>query len=211
MKITVSGYTVVEAGPVVARCPHCSRSATFEKVALNDLVVQVPGGPLALGQRRCPNPECFGHVFFLRPHPKGAATLYPPEKIDFEKKDVPEKVARMLEEAIVCHSTECYTAAAIMIRRTLEEICADRGAAGKNLQDRIEALRGKVVLPTELLEAMHDLRILGNDAAHIESKVYDVGRDEVEAGIDLAKTILQATYQLNSLVEKLRALKKPPA
>jgi len=97
-----------------------------------------------------------------------------------------------------------------MIRRTLEELCEDRKATGDNLKERIQKLKGSVVLPSELFAAMDELRLLGNDAAHIEAKVYDqVGPAEVEAAIELTKEILKAVYQLDSLVTKLKGLRRP--
>jgi len=98
-----------------------------------------------------------------------------------------------------------------MIRRCLEEICEDRSAAGKDLKERITALRTKAILPSELFEAMDELRILGNDAAHVEAKVYDdIGEQQVAVGIELTKEILKAIYQLDSLVKKIQALKVKP-
>ena len=41
------------------------------------------------------------------------------------------------------------------------------------ISERITALGTKVVLPTELLQGLDDLRLLGNDAAHIENRDYD--------------------------------------
>jgi hypothetical protein len=96
-----------------------------------------------------------------------------------------------------------------MVRKTLEELCADRGATGDNLKARIKALGTKVVLPQDLLEGLDELRLLGNDAAHIESKEYDtVGREEVEIGIEVTKEVIKAVYQMSELVGRLRALKK---
>lgn len=97
----------------------------------------------------------------------------------------------------------------MLIRKTLEAVCEDRSAVGKNLKERIADLKGKVTLPTALFEAMDHLRLLGNDAAHIEAKSYDeVGKAEIMAGIELSKEIIKATYQHKSLLEKLLALKK---
>jgi uncharacterized protein DUF4145 len=96
-----------------------------------------------------------------------------------------------------------------MVRKTLEELCENRGAQGKNLKDRITDLGGKVVLPKELLDGLDDLRLLGNDAAHIESKVFQqVGKDEVELSIEFTKEVLKAIYQYDDLLARLRALKK---
>ena len=76
-----------------------------------------------------------------------------------------------------------------MVRRVLEELCKDQKAKGGNLKDRIAALARIMIIPTELLEAADHLRLLGNDAAHIEATTYAVvGKAEVEAGITLTKS-----------------------
>ena len=96
-----------------------------------------------------------------------------------------------------------------MVRRTLEELCSDRNATGDNLKQRLTSLSGSVVLPQELLDATDDLRLLGNDAAHIEAETYDqVGEAEVNVAIELTKELLKAVYQYSSLVDKLKNLKK---
>lgn len=96
-----------------------------------------------------------------------------------------------------------------MIRRVLEEVCKDKGATGGNLKDRLSKLSTSIIIPSELLAAADELRILGNDAAHVEAQAYDdIGIDESGLAIDMAKEILKATYQYASLVERLKALKK---
>ena len=98
-----------------------------------------------------------------------------------------------------------------MIRKTLEQICLDRGAIGKNLYSRLQDLGTKIVIPKELIEGMQELRLLGNDAAHIESNTFnEVGKNEVEISIEFTKEILKAVYQYESLLGKLRSLKKQP-
>jgi hypothetical protein len=49
----------------------------------------------------------------------------PSETIPFDKENIPQKVLNAFEEAINCHSNSCFIASAIMIRKTLEEICID--------------------------------------------------------------------------------------
>ena len=96
-----------------------------------------------------------------------------------------------------------------MVRKTLEELCLDRKSAGDNLKERIRSLGAKVVLPQELLEGLDDLRLLGNDAAHIESQEFNkVGQEEVEIGLEFAKEVLKSVYQYSSLLNRLRGLKK---
>jgi hypothetical protein len=99
-----------------------------------------------------------------------------------------------------------------MVRKTLEELCLDKGAKGSSLKERIKALGSAIVLPAELLSGADNLRLLGNDAAHIESQEYQqVGKEEVELAIEFAKELLKAAYQYSSLLKKFDALKKPAA
>jgi hypothetical protein len=175
-----------------------------------DFITPVPGfaSQLLFGQRRCPNPACHKHVFIIIDAGR-VAVAYPPERLDFDSTNIPAAVKNAFEEAIACHSQQCFVASAIMVRKTLEELCRDKGASGNNLKDRIQALGKNIVLPQELLAGADKLRLLGNDAAHIESQEYQqVGKDEVELAIEFAKELLKAAYQYSSLLKRFDALKK---
>jgi hypothetical protein len=66
-----------------------------------------------------------------------------------------------------------------------------------------------IVVPVALLNATDHLRLLGNDAAHIEAETYDnIGEQEVRLAIDLTKELLKAAYQYEGLVSRLEALQK---
>jgi hypothetical protein len=136
---------------------------------------------------------------------------YPAERLDFDSTNIPASVTKALEEAITCHANGCFIASAIMVRKALEELCRERGATGGNLRDRLRNLATKIVLPQELLDGLDDLRLLGNDAAHIESQEFNtVGQQEVEIGIQFAKEVLKAVFQYSDLLAKLRSLKRTP-
>lgn len=125
--------------------------------------------------------------------------------------DLPAPVVEALTEAVICHAHDCFKAAAMMVRKCLEEVCHDRHATGDNLKGRIKALGKKVMMPGDLFDGLDDLRLLGNDAAHVESRDYnDIGKEEVEVGIMFTKEVLKAAYQYSSLRAKLSALKKQP-
>jgi hypothetical protein len=135
---------------------------------------------------------------------------YPAERIDFDPTGVPANILHTFEEAVTCEANACYTAAAIMVRKTLEVLCDDRQATGKDLKERVAALCAQATLPVGLLEGLDQLRLLGNDAAHVESKSFDgIGQDEVAVAIAIVKEVLKAIYQMVSIVNKLKALKKP--
>src|SRR5438132_570719 len=122
----------------------------------------------------CPSAECR-EILFAITNPGGDTVLqaFPPELIDFDSTNVPKDVQEALREAIYCHAIGCYIASAIMVRKTLEELCFDQGAKGKNLNEKIQALGTKIVLPRALLDGLDNLRLLGSDAAHLESRTFN--------------------------------------
>lgn len=204
--IRVNGVVEVQRCPTVSlRCPSCRQMGTFDPLGRD---LQSISDDSILGQRKCPNPRCEAHVFVII---QGRAVRsYPPELIDFDSTDVPPAVTAALEEAIACHASGCFRASAMMVRRTLEALCADRGAVGGDLKARIADLGSKIVLPSELLAGLDDLRLLGNDAAHIEARDYDaVNSNEVTVALEFAKEVLKAAYQYASLLKRLRDVRTP--
>lgn len=199
------------------RCPYCGKEGAFhgfEKAtditwqqSEKDATGRTFAYNIFIGMRQCPNMECRG-VVFVSSRDGILKDTYPAEVLDFDSSSLPEGVKSCLEEAVKCHAHGCYKASALMVRRTLEELCAEQGATGGNLEKRIEALQDKIVIPGALFTAMHELRFLGNDAAHIEAREYDeVGEPQTRIAIRLTQEFLKATYQLGDLLSELKSLK----
>jgi hypothetical protein len=162
----------------------------------------------ALGVRMCPNGECNGQLLFQKDTVTGELATFPSQRIDFDASDVPASVAECLAEAIDCHANNNNVAAAIMVRKTLEEMCEDQGAKGGNLKAKIKDLSTKIVVPQQLVNGMDALRLLGNDAAHIEAQVFsEVGPKELSVAIKFTKELLKNVYQYGSLLKELEDLK----
>lgn len=193
---------------VRTRCPACRHRATFDKLGTDlDLGLQ-DNRILVAGQRRCPDPKCHAHLFFIALGEKLLVT-YPPETITFDSSGIPPRVLGALQEAVICHANGAFFAAAIMVRKTLEELCHDRQAKGRTLYEQINALRASVILPTQMLDGLDELRMLGNDAAHGESRTYEqVGQEEVEIALEFTREVLKSVYQLEDLLHRLRSHKK---
>lgn len=212
MKINLTTAQISRQVNIAIRCPHCGHHGTFEPVGINDISTlsveyRHPLPDAQLGIRRCPNKQCAGHLFFISRNDVVLATS-PSNVIPFDKERIPRRVINAFEEAVNCHSNSCFIASAIMIRKTLEEVCVDRGAQGGNLFQKIQALGKTIVIPPDLINGMDELRLLGNDAAHIEAQTFvEVGPEEIEVSIDFTKEILKAVYQYENLLQKIKALK----
>lgn len=200
---------------ISVRCPHCRELGSFDVVRAKSVVFRKLGksGPNQVvaeyyaSIRICPNVKCKGLVFTIEGR-NGTIEIEPPQLLDFNIENLPPRCQQTLKEAIACHGAGAYRAAAMMVRRLLEEICDENSATGNNLHNRLANLRNLIVLPQPLFDAMNELKALGNDAAHIEAKAYDnIGRDEAEDSIELAKEILKALYQLKGLLGRLQARK----
>ncbi|MEJ0061986.1 MAG: DUF4145 domain-containing protein [Alphaproteobacteria bacterium] len=203
----------VSSSAISIRCPHCRELGSFAKMTQAGFsylkkTTQAVSVPFAATIRICPNQICRGLVLVIEQSGR-ALKIEPPQLLDFNANNLPSVCQETLKEAVACHAAGAYRAAAMMVRRLLEEICELNKAEGANLHNRLDALRSIIVLPQALFDAMGELKALGNDAAHIEAKAYDnIGREEAEDSIELAKEILKSLYQLQGLVERLQARKK---
>ncbi len=215
LKITESDYASSEENgwpKITIVCPACGAYGTFHNVGA-DTIIKDGDGNYAIGGyglRLCPNKECHTIIIAEFNDAESVQRTYPSSSRAVNLKDVPPKVAAAFEEAVACFSSNFYVASAIMIRKTLEEICSENNANGKNLKLRIDDLSTKIVIPLALKNGMHELRLLGNDAAHVESHVFEeIGENELSISIDFTQEIIKALYQHQDLLKRLQSLKKP--
>lgn len=118
-------------------------------------------------------------------------------------------ISKSFDEAVTCYHHQCYTASAIMIRRTLKEIADFFQATGSNLHQRIINLHTQLEMPKDLLDDLMNLKSLGNDAAHIELKSFNkVDKEELDAAITLIEHILSTWVKSKQVRAKLKSLKK---
>jgi hypothetical protein len=210
-----------QAGKSIAlRCPHCRKNGSFQTPSnLNVYVYGKIGTSIMHGTPReasmtiessiriCPDTACNGIVLVIS-NGRETLSVSPPELIDFSIDNLPARCAKTISEAIACHGVGAHRAAVMMVRRLLEEICDEDNAEGNNLHKRLEVLKSLIVLPDALFEAMFELKLIGNDAAHVEARSYDeIGREEAADAIEIAKEILKARYQLKGLLGRLQARK----
>ena len=198
-------------------CPGCGTKVQFVPIkgCFDIECITLTGFNIITGQRCCPDSNCMTHIFFeyyknMNAYNQCSTKIIPRNfqlyNISVEK--LPEEIKSSFKEAVLCYGHDCFTASAILIRKVLENICLLNNATGKNLHEKIESLKDKVTLSKTLYDAMFELKYLGNDAAHFESKHFEkIEQNEAEIGLTILIEILRALYEHEDLINSFKALK----
>ncbi|MFE6449639.1 DUF4145 domain-containing protein [Nocardiopsis dassonvillei] len=114
---------------------------------------------------------------------------------------VPEKIRDLFAEGSVAENAGALRAAAALYRATVEEICADRGAQGNNLNQKINDLKNRGV-EAGIVDDLHEARLTGNWSLH---QGEPFAADEVA---DVADLIVEATVVLYVQPEERRRMRE---
>lgn len=132
----------------------------------------------------------------------------------FQGNYLPHKVKEAYEAALKTKNIDSAVCL-IALRRTLEIICKEKEAQGRDLWNKIEDLSNKGILPAELKHASTITKTYGNMGAH--DMDVSIQRFELEQIIEFVKYILDYLYilpaKLSAIQEKLekKKLTKNPA
>jgi hypothetical protein len=107
-------------------------------------------------------------------------------------KAIPESLRLEHNEARSCFRNGAYTATVVMVRRTLEGVCAEHNVKNMTLVKALEEMKGNGLIEGRLLEWAQELRVLGNQGAHFTGK--RVPRVDAEDALALAEAILDYLY-----------------
>lgn len=124
-------------------------------------------------------------------------TIYPnplPRAIDNRIKDA---IKKDFEEAILCFSAGAHRAAAVMARRALQGICLDKGAEESDkLEKQIDWLFEQRVITKELKDWAHEVRLVGNNAAHPKKPDEDhpISKEDADDILQLLDQFCQVLY-----------------
>ena len=125
--------------------------------------------------------------------------LYPTCTISWE--GVPDDIKTAFESALKVKHID--TAICVLaLRRVLEAVCKDRGAVGKDLNEMIDNMIGRNILPSMFDDACWIIRQLGNSAAHADKKVFSPY--QVDQTIEFIQNIINYLYTLPIKMKKLR-------
>ncbi|MCX4408329.1 DUF4145 domain-containing protein [Streptomyces sp. NBC_01764] len=122
---------------------------------------------------------------------------------------VPEVLRREHFEARMCFKSKAYTATVVMVRRTLEGVCAQHGINKKPLYKAFEEMKTVGLIEGRLLEWAQELRVLGNEGAHFTGK--PVTRQDASDAVALAEALLDYLYVFNEQFLRFKERRKKVA
>lgn len=109
---------------------------------------------------------------------------------------IPGPLRREVAEARSCFQSKAYTATVVMVRRTLEGVCAEHQIDGKPLNKALQEMASKGLLDGRLLTWADGLRVIGNEGAHYTGS--PVNRDDAKDALALAEVVLEYLYVLTA-------------
>lgn len=125
--------------------------------------------------------------------------------LDNIKDHIPSNIEKLYRETVQCFNARANTLAGGGLRATVEAICRDQKAKGKNLLERINALVGMDVLAKTQAELLQEERYIGNKALH-EMKTPD--DQDILDGLAIVEGLIKTVYVLPVHAERLRVKRR---
>lgn len=105
------------------------------------------------------------------------------------------------DEALAAFNHGLFVLATVGIRALVEAVCAEQGATKYKLAHKIDELVANKTWPQHYAAVLHEIRFLGNDAAHGFTAV---PKRELSDALDAVEEVLRAVYVLPAQTELLR-------
>ena len=120
------------------------------------------------------------------------------------------ELTRLYQEIIACFNNNCFLLCTIGLRALIEGICDDKGIDGKlKFERRIDDLI-RFLPSVNVIEALHELRIAGNGAAH-HRPLDALTSDEAREAIAIMEDLLNFLYELDYKALKMSRASKRAA
>lgn len=154
--------------------------------------------------------DCYGPLLLTHDAPWDRLEPLWPNSYGRElSQSIPEPLRREHNEARACLKAKAYTAVAVMVRRTLEGVCADQGVTKRQpLVASLRELHQQGLIEGRLLEWAEALRALGNQGAHYTG--VQVSREDATDALALAEALLDYMYVFASQYEQFKTRRAKP-
>lgn len=204
----------------VCFCGHCGNTGLLNYIACFDSVHEAPvdesvKNPIVrqlIGNTETTTwfvyqcPVCGNPVMISKTLPNSMPEQFAEYRYQFPTKNidytgVPENIKTAFESAVRTRAIDSAICI-LSLRRTLEMICKDKGAEGRDLKSKIQDLIDKKILPEMMNDACWIVRQSGNDAAHADSVVFTPF--EVQEMINYVTIVIEYLYSLPVRVADLK-------
>jgi hypothetical protein len=134
---------------------------------------------------------------------------WPKREINEISESVPENIALLMRQAGTCFENGAYDAAGVMYRKVLEVSTKEKAPEHqkKSLDRRIDELAKTGILPPDVKDWAHEIRLEGNFAAH---DVTPFTRDQAELLEQFCNAYLMYVYTMPQLVSDNRSRRVEP-
>lgn len=95
-----------------------------------------------------------------------------------------------------------------MARRALQNICLDKKTKEDSLQKQIDSLFKDGIITKDLKIWAHEVRYVGNDAAHPSSEKQPVSREDAEDILNLLEQFTDVLYIAPFIAEERRKIRE---
>lgn len=177
----------VDPEPVLAECPYCEHAVLAREIGALGKPEHVKNSKWTWRYVLARCTECSGPLLLAHDAPWDRLEPIWPNPHGRELSDsIPEALRREHSEARACLKAKAYTAVAVMVRRTLEGVCADQGVTRRQpLVASLRELHQQGRIEGRLLEWAEALRVLGNQGAHYTG--VQVSREDATDALVLAE------------------------
>lgn len=159
-------------------CPVCNMLTLYQSYTNESMLI--------------PYGEKFKQIF-------DSEILYPKNKMKMN--GVPKDISSAFESALKIKNID-YNICLFSLRRTLEMICIDKKAKGRNLYEKIMYLIKEKIFPQELEDAYFVIKNFGNDGAHCKNTFLNIY--EIEELIEILYKVIDYLYIMPKMIEKMK-------
>jgi hypothetical protein len=186
-------------------CPYCHEYTSLTIQAL--YTVRIKGVLLQYQIGECNG--CGKCVLLLRPTNSSSVAsserimiVYPNPLPNEVSNIIPEVIKNDISEARLCLSVSAFRGAATLARRALQVICLEKGSKKDRLADQIDELFDKNIITDDIKKWAHEIRYIGNDAAHPNDA--PVLKEDAEEILELLDSMCEVLYIAPAKAEKRR-------
>ena len=156
--------------------------------------------------RRCSQPFLIRHSLFGVPGEFETITdesiLYPTES-KLIQTALPKSVKTAYDQAVKSLNASLFEPCVLMCRKCLEAVCKKSNAQGRDLSKRLVNLSEAGHIDSRLLSWAHEIRLIGNEAAH-EIEV-SITKEDARDILDFTEAILIYVFSLTRRFNSLKA------